>query len=198
MPYKQGFTLIELLIAISILAILMALSYAGLNSVLISHKHLTAQQTRFKEFNYTFTELHNTLHHITARPVSDAYGTLLPALSLDYNNGLSLSFTRLGRPNPSGLQRSSLQRLRYFIDENTLKKQLWLSPDISDASLFQQNDLINDIETIDITVLADNKTWYRNWPPQDGQPLSLLPKAVKIAITRTDKREFMQIIELPR
>lgn len=194
----QGFTLIELLIAVSILAILMTLSYAGLNSVLVSHTRISEQQTRFKQFNQTFSQLHSHLQHITARPVSDAYGTLSAALTLNYDNGLSLMFTRLGHPNPSHLPRSSLQRIRYFMDENTLKKQLWLSPDNADMGLFQQENLIDDIETINITALADNEQWYPSWPPQQDMPLSLLPKAIKITITRKNEAEFMQLIELPR
>jgi len=193
----KGFTLMELLIAISILAILMSMSYSGLNSVLISHERISEQQDKFKKFNYTFIQLRTELQHIVARPVADVYGTKLAALSLTYGNGVELSFTRAGRPNPSGMRRSSLQRIEYFMDDDTLKKRVWRAPDNSDIRNSKELTLLPNITELIIEVLADNRRWYKSWPPQNS-PIDILPKAIKFTVKEKDKGEFMQIIEFPR
>jgi len=193
----KGFTLIELLISISILAILLSLSYSGLNSVLISHERISKQQEKFKKFNYTFNQLHTELQHIVARPVSDTYNNRLAAFFLSYSNDTEFSFTRAGRPNPSGLRRSSLQRLDYFMDNNTLKKRVWFAPDNSDIQSFKEEELLKNITEIKVEALADNGGWHTTWPPT-GAPLDILPKAIKLTISEKDTGDFVQLIELTR
>ena len=63
---KTGFTLIELLISISILAILLTLSYAVLNSVLKNHSLLSEQQVKFEQFNSLFTFTYRITTHNTS------------------------------------------------------------------------------------------------------------------------------------
>ncbi|MDF1583085.1 MAG: type II secretion system minor pseudopilin GspJ [Methyloprofundus sp.] len=193
----KGFTLIELLISISILAILLSLSYSGLNAVLISHERISEQQEKFKKFNYTFNQLHTELQHIVARPVTDTYNTRLAAFFLSYSNNTEFSFTRAGRPNPSGLPRSSLQRIDYFMDDNTLKKRVWFAPDNADIQNFKEQALLENITEIKVAAFADDGQWHTIWPPKDT-PLDILPKAIKLTISKKDTGNFVQLIELTR
>jgi len=195
---KKGFTLIELLIAISILAILLSLSYAGLNSVLKNHALLSVQQEHFKQFNQTFTRLRTELHRIIPRPVRDAYSTQQAALSLATQ---FIRFTTLGRPNPTHLPRSSLQRIEYFLDDTKFKKRTWLTMDGTDNNRYRDSILLENISQIRFEALSDNQQWHSLWPPEpteENKQLTLLPRAIKITLTQTDKEPFMQFIELPR
>jgi general secretion pathway protein J len=197
----KGFTLIELLIAISILAILLSLSYAGLNSVLKNHAVLSVQQIKFKQFNSLFSQLHTELQHIIPRPVTTDSNTKEAALLIKYQ---SLSFSQLGRANPTHLARSSIQRISYFLEDNALIKRVWLAPDNSDMSNYTEQKLLEDITELEFEVLADNKQWLTEWPPEEATPkltqrnLSLLPRAIKITLSREGLENFTQLIELPR
>lgn len=198
---KKGFTLIELLIAISILAILLALSYAGLNTVLKNHTLLSEQQIEFEKFNSLFTRLHTELQHIVPRPIVTDSNTKTAALLIKYQ---SLSFSRLGRANPTGLARSSLQRIDYFLEDSTLIKRVWLAPDNSDMDNYTEEKLLEDITELSFEALADNKQWLSTWPPEEAtaelnqRNLSLLPRAVKITLSREGLENFTQLFEFPR
>ncbi|NOQ16754.1 MAG: type II secretion system minor pseudopilin GspJ [Methyloprofundus sp.] len=198
---KTGFTLIELLISISILAILLTLSYAGLNSVLKNHSLLSEQQIKFNQFNSLFSRLHTELQHIIPRSVTTDSNTKTAALLIKYQ---SLSFSRLGRANPTGLARSSLQRIDYFLVDSTLIKRVWLAPDNSDMTNYTEESLLDNITELSFEALADNKQWFSTWPPEEAtielnqRNLSLLPRAVKITLSREGLENFTQLFELPR
>ncbi|BCG64183.1 MAG: general secretion pathway protein J [Methyloprofundus sp.] len=196
MKYK-GFTLIELLIAISILAILLSLAYSGLNSVLLTHQRITEQQQRLQQFNYTFTQLHSEIQHIVPRTVTDSYRTPLAALLLTESNDLQFSFTRAGHPNPSGIARSSLQRIDYYLQDKTLYKRIWFAPDNTETDNYREQQLLANVTQVTIQVLAYDKRWYSNWPPQNA-PLNILPLALKISMSTPLYGDFEQIIELPQ
>jgi len=195
---KKGFTLIELLIAISILAILLSLSYAGLNSVLKNHALLSVQQEQFKQFNQSFTRLRTELHRIIPRPVRDAYNNQQAALSLAPQ---FMRFTILGRPNPTHLPRSSLQRIEYFLEDTQFKKRTWLAIDGTDMNHYREEILLDNIQQLQFSALSDKQQWQNLWPPEaieNTNQLTLLPRAIKITLTQEDKDDFIQLIELPR
>jgi len=198
---KQGFTLIELLISISILAILLSLSYAGLNSVIKNHTRLSEQQIKFNQFNTLFTRLHNELHHIIPRAVTVDNNEKVAALVIKYQ---FLSFTKLGKANPSKLAHSSLQRIDYFLDDKTLKKRIWRAPDNLDIDNHTEEDLLEEVTELKFEALSDNKQWFTLWPPEEAtteltqRNLSLLPLAIKVTLSREGLENFTQLIQLPR
>jgi len=198
---KKGFTLIELLIAISILAILLTLSYAGLNSVLKNHALLSEQQIKFNQFNTLFSRLHTELQQIIPRAVTTNNNEKSAALLIDYQ---SLSFTRLGRANPTGLARNSLQRIDYFLDDSDFKKRTWFAPDNADIENYSEETLLENVSLLTFEALADNKQWFNAWPPQESTEemiqnnLTLLPRAIKITLSRKNLEGFTQLFELPR
>lgn len=198
---KKGFTLIELLIAISILAILLTLSYAGLSSVLKNHTLLSAQQVKFSQFNRLFTRLHSEVQQIIPRPVTTDSNIKVAALLIKYQ---SLSFSKLGRPNLTNLARSSLQRIDYFLEDNTLIKRVWLAPDNADMANYTEEKLLEGITELTFEALANNKQWLRTWPPEEASTeltqrnLSLLPLAIKVTLSREGLNGFTQLIEFPR
>ncbi|MDC9728792.1 MAG: type II secretion system minor pseudopilin GspJ [Methyloprofundus sp.] len=198
---KKGFTLIELLISISILAILLSLSYAGLHSVLKNHTLLSEQQIKFTQFNSLFSRLHTELQHIIPRPVTIDSNTKVAALVIKQQ---SLSFTRIGKANPTGLARSSVQRIEYILEDNNLIKRVWLAPDNSDMDNYLEESLLDNITELNFEALADNKQWFSAWPPEESSEelrernLTLLPRAIKITLSRKGLEDFTQFIEFPR
>jgi len=198
---KKGFTLIELLIAISILAILLTLSYAGLNTVLKNHSLLSEQQIKFNQFNTLFNLLHSELQQIIPRAVTTNNTEKSPALLIGYQ---SLSFTRLGKPNPTGLARNSLQRIDYFLEDSDLKKRTWFAPDNADMENYNEETLLEGVTLLTFEALADNQQWFSAWPPQESteeaikKNLTLLPRAIKITLSREHLEDFTQLFELPR
>jgi len=119
MPRQTGMTLLELLVALAIFAMLAAMAYGGLNAVLrTGHKTGDAAQ-RLAQLQMAFHLLEKDLMQAVPRPIRQNHTMQLPAMIKDIDSG-GLEFTRTGRPNPSGLQRSHLLRVRYRLEDETL------------------------------------------------------------------------------
>jgi general secretion pathway protein J len=193
----RGFTLIELLIAIIILAIISALAYGGLNSILKNHAILTQKTESLTQLTQTLTQLQNDLRHIVPRPIHDKFNTLLPALRLETINGLLLSFTRGGIPNPTAVKRNSLQRIDYIFLNNTLKKRIWLTVDYNNEADYYEEIVLSALSQFKVEVLGFDGIWYRQWPGDRSMPADLLPQAIKITFTFSEFGEISRLIELP-
>jgi general secretion pathway protein J len=194
---QTGFTLIELLVATVIMAITSVMAYSGLNSVLKSHAILNKQQETINQLSQLVTQLQKEIRQIVARPVRDKYNTLLPALKLDSGTVIVFSFTRAGIPNPTGLQKNSLQRIDYIFNKQTLKKRIWLSLDSNNTNDYREETVADNLEKFKIEVLGFNNTLYPQWPLNRTDPVDILPKAVKFSFTRKESGEINRLVELP-
>lgn len=193
---QTGFTLIELLIAIIVLAILATMAYSGLNSVLKSHEILSKQQEKFNQLNQIITQLEKEIRTIVPRPVHDQYKTLVPALKLEVNNGIVFSFTRAGIPNPSGLQKSSLQRIDYIFKNQILKKRVWLAVDSNNED-YKETTLSTTLTQFKIELLGFDDNFYQQWPMNRTDAADILPKAVKFSLNSKETSEINRVVDLP-
>lgn len=196
-PSKSGFTLIELLIAITVLAIMSAMAYGGLNSVVKNHELLSKQQESFNQVIQIVTQLQKEIRQIVPRPVHDKYSALISALKLETSNEIIFSFTRAGIPNPSGLQRNSLQRIDYLFSGKTLKKRTWLTIDRNNSADYSEEIITTTLAKFKIELLGFDGIWYQQWPTNKNDPIDLLPKAIKFNLMLQDSGEVSRLVELP-
>ena len=194
---QHGFTFIELLIAVTVLAIMSTMAYSGLNSVLKSHEILTRQQDDFNQISQLVSQLQRELRQIVPRPVHDKYSSLIPALKLETANGILFSFTRAGIPNPSVLQRNSLQRIDYLFAGQTLKKQIWLTIDRNNSADYKEEIVNNHLTLFKIEVLGFDGLWYSQWPVNNNEAIDALPKAIRFRFATQESGEISRIVELP-
>lgn len=195
--HYQGFTLIELMIAITVLAIISTMAYSGLNSILKSHEILSKKQDSFNQLIQIITPLQREFRTIVPRPIHDKYNSVLPALKLEKTNILSFSFTHGGIPNPSGLVKSSLQRVDYFFSEKTLTKRIWLTVDNYNTDDHRDEIISTTLNQFKIEVLGFDGVWYSQWPNNKNDPPDLLPKAIKFTVAMPEFGEISRLIELP-
>jgi general secretion pathway protein J len=117
----RGFTLIELLVAITIFALIGLASYRVLSSVMMTDERLAARTEQLRQVNRAFWWLQQDVEQLVDRDVRNADGGVSATRNyLLINNAaeLPLQFTRGGRANPLGLQRSSMQRIAYAVDHH--------------------------------------------------------------------------------
>jgi general secretion pathway protein J len=180
---QEGFTLIELLVAVGVFAVLSALAYGGLNSVLATQSYTQEQAERLQTLQLSMRRIQRDLEQIADRPVRDQYGDEQAALILKPLP--SLSFTHAGWRNPGGQTRSQLQRVSYELEENTLYRIVWPMLDGADAESALRTNLLDNVEKLEIRVLDQDEKWHTEWPPSEAEPTgeSPLPLAVELTLT---------------
>lgn len=182
----QGFTLLELLIAITIFAIIATFVYAGLNVVLDTKQQTEQHLERLSKLQLGLHLLQRDIEQAVNRPVRDQYGDSQSALKSGGLSELLLELTRGGYANPLKQSRSTLQRVGYQLEDDSLYRVIWPTLDRASESEPRRQRLFNEVESVEI-VFYDQEMKKRNeWPySQSGansEPSPTLPKAVEIVI----------------
>ncbi len=204
----RGFTLLELLVALFIAALMFAMGYGAIQQGLNSHETLKAQQAHLLELQTAVRLLEQDFAQLAPRPVRQAVGSepAQPALQ----GGLPgtqpiVALTRDGWANPAGLQRPGLQRVAYFLENGTLRREYWNVLDPTLASTTARRELLKHVKTFSIRYLDVNRQWQEQWPPATstvmvGSSLELMlrerPLAVEITLDTEDWGKIVRIIEI--
>jgi general secretion pathway protein J len=177
----RGFTLLELLVALLIFAVLAVMSYGGLQVVLDEQDRTEQQSAKLAELQTCFAILGRDIEQIIDRDIRDNYGEDRGAVLGD---GFTLEFTRTGWRNPGGFTRSHLQRVAYVVDEDHLVRQRWLVLDRAQNSTPVENNLLDNVKTLEVRFLDQQQNWQSQWPPQTigTNTVAGLPRAVEVVV----------------
>jgi general secretion pathway protein J len=193
---QQGFTLIELLIATAVFAILGMLAYGGLNTVLLTQTHVTAEADRLKELQLSLRYMQRDIEQIADRAVRDKFGDEHAALTLGEDPLISL--THAGWRNPAGLTRSQLQRVAYDLEDGVLMRTAWSQLDGIDFEDLPQASLLDEVEEIEIRILDNIGEWHKEWPSntEDTEQDSTFAVAIEIELTADPWGSIRRLIAL--
>ena len=188
----SGFTLLELLIAMVIFSTMSLMAYAGLNSVLTSNRITEAYEKDLKGLQRSMMFLEKDIRQLVARPRHAGYGESFAAVQTDLGLEGVLEFTRSGNPNPAGVLRSSLQRVRYVLDEGELQRWSWSLVDHLEGKPIIM-PLMNSVEDISFRFMMKNKRWQAEWRVKNKFEL---PKAIEINITHKRWGKIVRLISV--
>jgi len=186
---QKGFTLLELLVAMVIFSLMSVLAYGGLSNVITGNEVIATQEQRLKELQRTMMFLERDIRQLVPRPRNTGFNQT-KAKSFDYgldSDGL-MEFTRAGNPNPIGLARSSLQRVRYDLEEKMLIRKSWALVDHIDLEPTSMN-LLKDVESLELRLLDKKNEWQENWQQEKE-----IPKAIEITIEHTNWGKIKRLI----
>lgn len=180
-PRARGFTLIELMVALALFAVLSVMAYGGLRTVLDARERAAAQAERLGELQIAILTIGRDLQQAVNRPVRDEFGDRGMAMS---GSETQIEFTRGGWRNPSGLQRSELQRVGYVVEEESLRRLSWQVLDRAQGAEPRGAVLLGGVKALELRFLDDQGEWREFWPPPGTDPLtvSALPRAVEVGI----------------
>ncbi len=200
----HGFTLLELLIALAIFGLLSVMSYSGLTSVLDQHARTDAAADRLVELQKIYLLMQRDFEQIVARPVRSEYGDQLAAVE----GSEVLQFTRGGWRNPLQQPRSSLQRVGYAFEDESLVRYTWQVLDRAQDTLPQRLPLTDALTSMSIRYLSATDNWQTSWPPNDtGQvgvisgdasapQLLKLPRAIEITLEHEQLGKLVWLFQL--
>ena len=195
---SRGFTLIEVVIAMAIFAILAALAYSGLQSVIDSKSHTEAGLERLQAVQMSMLTLGNDLQQIAPRDAQDALGGKLHKLSTQSSEYL-VEFTRSGWRNPADSPRSSLQRVAYKLDEDRLIRVYWSHVNRADEERRVERVLIDNIESLQLRFLNEQQEWTEDWPEAavlTSSNESPVPLAIEATLDTHDWGEITRLLRV--
>jgi general secretion pathway protein J len=228
----HGFTLLELVVAIAIAALMFAMGYGTITQALGSRASIKHQQERLLELATTMRILEQDFVQLTPRPVRQPVGDEPSQPSLQASPGGSQSsgpvtslgsasstpswsqsttsgtpplvmLTRSGWTNPTGLQRSELQRVAYFLENGTLRREYWYVLDPVLSSTTARRDLLTHVKSVTFQFMDLTHTWQTFWPPTTvvgaqalESSLRIRPIAVQVTIDTEDYGQIVRIFEV--
>jgi general secretion pathway protein J len=219
MRRHHGFTLVELLVALFIAAVMFAIGYGAIKQALTSHEALKDQQAHLLQLQNAVRVMEQDFVQVAPRPVRQPVGdepaqAALAGGVLGTQAALSSSstgappivaFTRAGWANPKGLQRTGLQRVAYFLENGTLRREHWNVLDPTLASTTTRRDLLTHVKAVTIRYMDVNHQWQDQWPPATNTTLisqaleatlRSRPLAVEITLDTEDWGTVVRIVEI--
>jgi general secretion pathway protein J len=137
------------------------------------------------------------------QPVGDGW---LPALigQADPNTQPILQLTRGGWNNPNGVQRPGMQRVAYFLEKNTLRREYWTVLDPTLQNTTMKRDLLTHVKTVTFRFMDQNRQWQTQWPTNSSvagamaQEVQLRerPIAVEVTLETDDWGKLVRTIEV--
>ncbi|NRA41241.1 MAG: type II secretion system minor pseudopilin GspJ [Pseudomonadales bacterium] len=185
---SRGFTLIEVLLAVSITAVAAIMAYQSMDSASRLAEVSQQQSDALQRLSTAMFFIQKDFHHIVARKVRNPDGDGFEA-AFRYNafSLPNLEFTRSGKLNPQldRFQRSHLERVAYYLDDQTLMRYSWAMPDHYGEDP-QKVVLFEDVESFSLSFIqADNANasnplaspqTIQQWPPDElADDLNSLP-----------------------
>lgn len=229
-PAARGFTLIEVLVAVFIAFVMFAMGYGTINQAISTRGALKEKQARLIELQTAIRVLEQDFVQLTPRPVRQPIGDepSQPALQGSANGTQSSGFvsslggggaaasasttsgsaplvalTRAGWANPTGLQRPAEQRVAYFFENGTLRREYWYVLDPTLSSTTARRDLLTKVKSVTFEYLDLTHTWQPQWPPATvtgpqalESSLRIRPIAVRVTLDTEDFGKIARIIEV--
>lgn len=198
---RAGFTLLELLIAITIFAIIGALALGGYNQLLAQRARADESMARIRITQLAVTRIAQDFVQLEPRPVRDATAqTQRPALMTEAGGLYAVEFTRSGWSNPAGVQRPTLQRVAYRVQDNKLYREYWTVLDRTLATTPVEVDLLDKVTNFSLRFMDQNRQWQTSWPMgAAGAPSErarALPLAVEFTLQLEDWGEIKRVVEV--
>jgi general secretion pathway protein J len=203
---ESGFTLLELLVALFIAALMFAMGYGAIRQAANSREALQQQQARLLEVQTAMRVLEQDFMQLAPRPIRAPVGySWVPALQATATTQPVVQLTRAGWTNPNGLQRPGLQRVAYFYENGTLRREYWTVLDPTQSSTTLKRDLITKLKAVQFRFMDPSKAWQDQWPPatstqgtfQQQMMLRGRPIGVEITLDTEDMGKLVRILEIP-
>lgn len=180
MKRARGFTLIEVLVAILIFGLIGLSAYSTLDAAQDAQAQLRERGERFLQLQRAITTFSRDYQQRAYRRVRDSYGDRLPVVQGNSDDsGSWIAFTRSGWRNPAQLPRSTLEHVRYVLEDGQLIRYSHLLLDQAQQPVVKRRVLLDGITRMELKfrppdagnverTLSDSSEvgegWLDEWP----------------------------------
>ena len=189
---QQGFTLLEVIVAVALFALVAALAYGGLDSVLRARAQLQAQAAQLARLQFAVGQIERDVRAVARRPVRDGFGQRQPML-VGSSTGLELA--RHGYGNALEAARAEIERAAYRRVDDRLLRLRWPVLDRAPGSLPEQVELLQGLSDFRVRYFARSGREFDRWPaPGSSDPL---PLRIEVEIEVEGLGRVHRLLELP-
>jgi general secretion pathway protein J len=198
---QRGFTLLEVLIAIAIFTIIGAMALSGFNELSTQASAATNSSIRVREVQRAVFRLVQDFEQLEAREVRNPLGQYHdPAIEAKAGSSPLVIFSRAGWSNPAGVQRSTVQRVAYRLENGKLYRDYWTSTDRTQTLEPIRAELLSGVKSANFRYMDQSRQWNEQWPPPGfiapGGALNVRPIAVEINLELEDWGKIRRIVEV--
>lgn len=196
---QNGFTLLEIIVAVAVFTVMAAMAYGGLNTVLDTRARAMAHNQRTADIQIAVSRLARDLEQFATRGIRDRFGDPQAAFLADPRQPYPLEFTRHGWRNPLQTQRSSMQRVAWDLEEDTLTRYYWRHLDRGDDAEPLRQPLLEEVDEMRLRFLDVAREWHEQWPPLNPEAGSQTgnPIAVEFILELEDRGRIRRLVNLP-
>ena len=201
MNRQSGFTLIEILVAVLIFGLIGVGAFSTLRAAQDAQQTLRERGERFLQLQRAITTFSRDYQQLATRRVRDSYGDRLPMVQgISDDTDTWLAFTRSGWRNPAQLPRSTLEFVRYALEEGRLVRYSYLLLDQAQQPVVKRRVLLDGITKMQLkfrppqegnverTLTDDSETgedWLDEWPiggRQNTDDSDKAPAGIKLSL----------------
>lgn len=191
------------MVAVAISAILSVMAFTAMNQALENRTRVRGTTERLAALQLTVRSLVQDFSQLAPRPVRQQIGDgYLPALQGEQGEFTEVTLTREGWMNPAGLQRASLQRVRYVVRDGVLYREYWTVLDAQQDPQPVSRQMLDRVRGFRIRFMNDGRAWQDEWPPQvlqgtrGNRELRWRPLAVEVTLELEDYGTITRLIEV--
>ena len=197
---ENGFTLLEVLIAMAIFVVVGAMAMGGYNELVKQSEIVESSNVRSRAVQTAVQRMAQDFATLEPRPVREPLGeSFQPALRSDSRTEQLAELTHSGWSNPAGISRSTLQRVRYRLEDDKLRREYWYVLDRTLSAEPASVVLLDKVESVGLRFMDANRRWHEQWPPLGYSAPDLQrvrPIAVEITLELEDWGRLTRLVEI--
>lgn len=163
---ESGMTLLEVLVAMTLMVIISAIAYAGLNGLVNAKIHTDSVANDIRQELLTTQQLHKDIRAMILRTVRSEFGDVQPAIKGDYS---SIEFTKNSHANPLKQLRSDLQRVHWYLNDGELMRRTHDLLDFGTTAQWQSRKYLDNVAELNINYVNIVGQRSRIWPIENSR-----------------------------
>ena len=188
---QSGFTLLELLVALMVFAVLAAMAYGGLSTVLRGRERIEQATAQLGGLQMLFRLLERDLAQTLPRGYRDSLGSGRLAFVGGAGHDDLIELTTSGNPGPLRPDAPDPVRIDYQLDGHVLTRRIWPVLDRTQQTMATAVPVLSGVAAVRVRFF--DTAWHDSWPPPVSGGLAI-PRAVEFTLTLESGPTYRRVL----
>lgn len=195
----RGFTLLEMVVAISIFAVIGAISYTSLDRFLSTRDAIEARNRDIARLQRAFGFFERDIRFMVARPIRDGLGEVVPAFLAGADgmtNDGSLMELTVALPSYQSPDWHRLQRVGWALEDGRLTRRVWQVLDRDFDSVSRDVRLLDGVDSVELTYYTRDAEDGGIDAKSEWEEPMMLPSGVEMVLTVAGGATYRRVVEV--